>query len=76
MTGRARTLKDLADRLEISVATVSRALNGHQNVAEEVRKRVVSVANTNEIDPRFRNVVRFRQTSFVEGYRRFRKFRI
>ncbi|HEY0660034.1 MAG TPA: LacI family DNA-binding transcriptional regulator [Lysobacter sp.] len=30
---------------KVSVATVSRALNGHDNVADEVRRRIVAVAN-------------------------------
>ncbi|WP_101925437.1 MULTISPECIES: LacI family DNA-binding transcriptional regulator [Luteimonas] len=38
------TIKDVAQRANVSVATVSRALNGHQNVAEAVRKRVLAVA--------------------------------
>ncbi|TDK19941.1 LacI family transcriptional regulator [Luteimonas aestuarii] len=45
------TIKDVARRANVSVATVSRALNGHQNVAEEVRKRVVSVANELRYSP-------------------------
>ncbi len=38
------TIKDVARAAEVSVATVSRALNGHQNVAEAVRKRVMEAA--------------------------------
>lgn len=38
------TIKDVAREANVSVATVSRALNGHDNVAEAVRKRVVAVA--------------------------------
>ncbi|ATD67721.1 LacI family transcriptional regulator [Luteimonas chenhongjianii] len=38
------TIKDVAKAANVSVATVSRALNGHQNVAEPVRERVVAVA--------------------------------
>lgn len=38
------TIKDVAERAHVSVATVSRALNGHQNVAAPVRKRVLEVA--------------------------------
>ena len=38
------TIKDVAKAADVSVATVSRALNGHQNVAEAVRKRVLEAA--------------------------------
>jgi LacI family transcriptional regulator len=40
----AVTIKDVAREANVSVATVSRALNGHENVAESVRRRVVQVA--------------------------------
>lgn len=43
--GDAVTIKDVARRANVSVATVSRALNGHVNVAEAVRRRVVSIAD-------------------------------
>ena len=45
------TIKDVARQANVSVATVSRALNGHQNVAEAVRRRVVSVANELRYSP-------------------------
>lgn len=38
------TIKDVAREAQVSVATVSRALNGQQNVAEAVRQRVQAVA--------------------------------
>ncbi len=34
------TIKDVARQANVSVATVSRALNGHPNVADDVRQRV------------------------------------
>lgn len=39
------TIKDVAKHANVSVATVSRALNGHENVADAVRRRVISVAS-------------------------------
>ena len=38
------TIKDVARHANVSVATVSRALNGHPNVAEDVRQRILGVA--------------------------------
>lgn len=38
------TIKDVARAAKVSVATVSRALNGHSNVAEDARNRVVVAA--------------------------------
>jgi LacI family transcriptional regulator len=38
------SIKDVARAAKVSVATVSRALNGHDNVTEAVRMRVVEVA--------------------------------
>jgi LacI family transcriptional regulator len=45
------TIKDVAKRANVSVATVSRALNGHENVTEEVRKRVLGIANELRYSP-------------------------
>jgi LacI family transcriptional regulator len=39
------TIYDIADRLSISAATVSRALQNHRSVNEETRKKVLHVAN-------------------------------
>ncbi|WP_313317530.1 LacI family DNA-binding transcriptional regulator [Stenotrophomonas sp.] len=44
MAKSAITIKDVAREANVSVATVSRALNGHDNVAEPVRKLVREVA--------------------------------
>ncbi|KAB7762927.1 LacI family DNA-binding transcriptional regulator [Xanthomonas maliensis] len=38
------TIKDVAREAQVSVATVSRTMNGHQHVAESVRERVLQVA--------------------------------
>ena len=45
------TIKDVARRANVSVATVSRALNGHENVTEAVRLRVFAVANELRYSP-------------------------
>ncbi len=45
------TIKDVARQAKVSVATVSRALNGHQNVANAVRLRVMAVANELRYSP-------------------------
>lgn len=45
------TIKDVAREANVSVATVSRALNGHENVAEPVRKRVLEVADRLRYSP-------------------------
>lgn len=45
------TIKDVAREAQVSVATVSRALNGQNNVADAVRKRVRSVADRLQYTP-------------------------
>lgn len=45
------TIKDVAREASVSVATVSRALNGHENVAEGVRKHVTEIANRLRYQP-------------------------
>lgn len=45
------TIKDVARHANVSVATVSRALNGHENVADAVRKRVAAVADQLQYTP-------------------------
>ncbi|HEX7989498.1 MAG TPA: LacI family DNA-binding transcriptional regulator [Stenotrophomonas sp.] len=45
MAKSAITIKDVAREANVSVATVSRALNGHDNVAAPVRKLVLEVAS-------------------------------
>jgi LacI family transcriptional regulator len=44
MSGKGKTLKDLAARLDISVATVSRALAGNDRIAAATRERVAEAA--------------------------------
>lgn len=38
------TIRDVAKRLNLSITTVSRALDGHDDVAEETRQRVIQAA--------------------------------
>src|SRR5688572_12282911 len=45
------TIKDVAREASVSVATVSRALNGHENVAEGVRKHVTEIASRLRYQP-------------------------
>jgi LacI family transcriptional regulator len=45
------TIKDVAREAKVSVATVSRALNGHTNVAEPVRRHVLEVAERLRYSP-------------------------
>lgn len=49
--GLSVTIKDVAKRANVSVATVSRALNGHENVADAVRTRVLAVAKELRYSP-------------------------
>lgn len=49
--GLSITIKDVARRANVSVATVSRALNGHENVADAVRTRVLAVAKELRYSP-------------------------
>ncbi len=45
------TIKDVARAAKVSVATVSRAINGHDNVTEAVRRRVLAVAHELRYSP-------------------------
>ncbi|RBD06289.1 LacI family transcriptional regulator, partial [Xanthomonas oryzae pv. oryzae] len=47
----AVTIKDVAREAQVSVATVSRALNGHDNVAGPVRQQVLEVAERLRYSP-------------------------
>src|SRR6478735_4464752 len=41
----AVTIKDVAKAAGVSVASVSRALNGHENVTDATRARIVDIAS-------------------------------
>ena len=45
------TIKDVAREARVSVATVSRALNGHENVADSVRQQVLATADRLRYQP-------------------------
>lgn len=45
------TIRDVAREAKVSVATVSRALNGHENVTDTVRRRVLRVAEQLQYAP-------------------------
>jgi len=45
------TIKDVARMANVSVATVSRALNGRDNVADAVRDRVLAIASSLDYSP-------------------------
>ncbi|MEL1266212.1 LacI family DNA-binding transcriptional regulator [Pseudoxanthomonas putridarboris] len=51
MARTAVTIKDVAREARVSVATVSRALNGHDNVAEAVRQQVLATADRLRYQP-------------------------
>ncbi|MGH2625874.1 MAG: LacI family DNA-binding transcriptional regulator [Anaerolineales bacterium] len=44
-------IRDVAKRLDLSITTVSRALDGYQDVAEETRQRVIRVAREMGYEP-------------------------
>jgi LacI family transcriptional regulator len=43
--GKMPTIRDVAKRLNLSITTVSRALDGYSDVAEETRQRVIKTAH-------------------------------
>ncbi|GAB5537255.1 MAG: LacI family DNA-binding transcriptional regulator [Rubricoccaceae bacterium] len=47
----AATIYDIADRARVSIATVSRVLNGHPRVSDVTRRRVFSVAEDLGYEP-------------------------
>lgn len=47
------TIRNLAEKLALSITTVSRALDGYDDVAEETRKRVVKAAEEMGYEPSY-----------------------
>ena len=47
------SIRDLAEKLNLSITTVSRALDGYSDVAEETRKRVVRAAQELGYEPSY-----------------------
>jgi len=45
------TLKYIAERLHLSISTVSRALKDHPDISEETKKKVVELANLIDYEP-------------------------
>jgi LacI family transcriptional regulator len=64
----AVTIRDLAEKLHLSITTVSRALDGYQDVAEETRERVVRAAQEMGYEPSFAARQLRRKRSDAIGY--------
>src|SRR5512146_1362222 len=47
------TIHNLADKLHLSITTVSRALDGYADVAEETRQRVIQAAQAMGYEPNY-----------------------
>ena len=61
MTNRA-TLKNIAEKLQISISTVSRALKDHPDIAKETKRKVQELAEVMDYEP---NAI---TNSVVEAY--------
>jgi len=64
----AVTIRDLAEKLNLSITTVSRALDGYADVADETRKRVVLAAREMGYEPSFAARQLRRKRSDAIGY--------
>ncbi len=62
------TIRDLAEKLKLSITTVSRALDGYTDVAEETRKRVIQTAREMGYEPSFAARQLRRKRSDAIGY--------
>ena len=45
------TIKDIAEKLKISVSTVSRALKDNHEISAKTRKKVQDLANNSDTNP-------------------------
>jgi LacI family transcriptional regulator len=61
------TIKDVARLANVSVATVSRALNGRENVADAVRERVLAIASSLDYSPHHAARVLSSRRTFTVG---------
>lgn len=62
------TIRDLANRLNLSITTVSRALDGYQDVAPETRERVIRAAQELGYEPSYAARQLRRKRSDALGY--------
>jgi LacI family transcriptional regulator len=62
------TIRNLAEKLNLSITTVSRALDGYSDVAEETRKRVVETAHAMGYEPSYAARQLRRKRSDAIGY--------
>lgn len=62
------TIRDLAEKLHLSITTVSRALDGYQDVAPETRQRVIRAAQEIGYEPSFAARQLRRKRSDTIGY--------
>jgi LacI family transcriptional regulator len=62
------TIRNLAEKLNLSITTVSRALDGYSDVAEETRKRVVEAAHAMGYEPSYAARQLRRKRSDAIGY--------
>ena len=61
------TLKDLAEKLGISISTVSRALKDHPDVSSETKKRVIDLAKRLDYEPNLLALNLLRKSSNLIG---------
>lgn len=60
------TLKDIADRLNVSITTVSKALNSHPDISKERRKEILDlVEKLNYVPNTMAKNLRSRKTKFI-----------
>ena len=64
----AVTIRDLAEKLHLSITTVSRALDGYQDVAPDTRERVIRAAQDMGYEPSFAARQLRRKRSDAIGY--------